>query len=443
LSSLYWQSVQLSTVALMSERNARPVLSLRLGAAIAAITAACDRQPSPAEILAAHLPPHPAASPTPDASDTGESPVAIDPPPPPGDLKGDIDAFSTLEACVQSHARLDPLIGDAVEAIGYDTLVRDACTVVGAAKAGDARRCAAIEVTALRDRCVVTVAELAEKPDICPWQNPDRPLRGRDAACVAIASRDPRLCAGALEEDERATCTAVTAHDLAPCAKLARAADRLHCERAAARWRAVIAAAPAKAAFSVAGELHLETLAGGAGTDVDFGRELGRGLVLQEQRGASRLAIGDAHDEGLDRLAAPMDRHDTVFVDLVVPAAGPGGNDANGRSVRIERLEATIRAIPYSLLTSARTASAGDSALGAKVISLEHVRGGRVELSIEGTFGEGPRASKGRLRIATFVRDVVGAADIYAPSSFSPPPLPQDRPAGAHPVALDAGGREP
>jgi hypothetical protein len=258
---------------------------------------------------------------------------------------------------------------------------------------------------------------------------------------LAIASRDPRLCAGAVEEDERATCIAITGHEPAACAKLARAPDRLHCERGAARWRTVVAAAPARTALGVVGELHLESSAGGPPTDVDFGSELRQGLVLQEQLGGSRLAIGAPPGEGPDRFASPTDRHDDVSVELVVapaaPSRKPSGDDL--RPVRIERIDVTVRGVFHSLVASARTASAGDSALSAKVVSFERVRGGRVDISIEGTFGDGARAPKGRLRIATFVRDVVGPADVYSPRS----PFAADRTDEGRAVALDAGKREP
>jgi hypothetical protein len=434
LSSLYWQSVQLSTIVMRGRVPPLRVL-LAIGIAVASL-AACDRQPSVAELLPAHPPPAVPAAPIADASDPG-SPVATDPPPPAGDLKGDIDAFTTLDDCVRSHSHLDPLIGDAVEAIGYDTLIRDACTVVAAAKGGDARRCNAIDVSALRERCVSTVAELAEKPDTCPWHDPDRPLLGRDAACVAIASRDPRLCAAAAEEVDRATCVAVAGHDVAACAKLARSSDRLHCGRAAERWRTSISRAPSKSTSASEGTLHLETLYGGPGVDVDFARELAGGVVLEELRTAARLAFGRPRGESPDRLVPPMDRHDEVALELAVPPSDP--NRSVVRLVRIERFDVVVRGVLYSLVAAPRSAGAGDSSLSAKVTSFERTRGGRIELSIEGLFGEGPHATKGRMRISTFVRDVVRPADVYGPSSN----LSAQRSDADRAVALDAGSAQP
>jgi hypothetical protein len=92
--------------------------------------------------------------------DAGDLEPALDPPAPPGDLKTELDEFTTVDACVQQRARLDPLVGDALDAIGYDTFLRDACRMLDAAKAQDDRRCEAIDASILRERCKATVAEI-------------------------------------------------------------------------------------------------------------------------------------------------------------------------------------------------------------------------------------------------------------------------------------------
>jgi hypothetical protein len=68
---------------------------------------------------------------SPDA-DGGES-ASADPPALAGDLGADIEGFTTVDACVAAHAGVDPLVGDALEGIGYDTLLRDACRALEAA----------------------------------------------------------------------------------------------------------------------------------------------------------------------------------------------------------------------------------------------------------------------------------------------------------------------
>src|ERR1700716_2985951 len=49
--------------------------------------------------------------------DAGDLEPTADPLAPPGDLKAELDQFTTVDACVQQRARLDPLVGDAPEAI--------------------------------------------------------------------------------------------------------------------------------------------------------------------------------------------------------------------------------------------------------------------------------------------------------------------------------------
>src|SRR5262249_3239300 len=73
--------------------------------------------------------------------------------PPSGDLRSDIESFTTLDACVRARATVDPLLGDAIEALGYDTLTRDACRILQALKAKNTEACRPIASSALRNRC--------------------------------------------------------------------------------------------------------------------------------------------------------------------------------------------------------------------------------------------------------------------------------------------------
>src|SRR5215475_8769451 len=77
------------------------------------------------------VPTEPSASPIPaaslvnliDASVLGEP---TDPPAPAGDLKLELERFVNVDTCVTERAKIDPLIGDALGAIGYETFLRDA-----------------------------------------------------------------------------------------------------------------------------------------------------------------------------------------------------------------------------------------------------------------------------------------------------------------------------
>ena len=66
-----------------------------------------------------------------------------DPAAPGGDLQRDLAEFTTLDACVHAHRVTDPVLADAVDALGYDTLVRDACRILQALKSKDGKFCSA------------------------------------------------------------------------------------------------------------------------------------------------------------------------------------------------------------------------------------------------------------------------------------------------------------
>src|SRR5580692_11052848 len=108
------------------------------------------------------------------AVDASDFEPKLDPVAPPGDLHAEMESFTTVEACVQQRAHIDPMLGDALEAIGYDTFFADACRVVDAAKAGDAKRCLGIATSALRMHCRAAVAQLRATPNACPWTQPSR-----------------------------------------------------------------------------------------------------------------------------------------------------------------------------------------------------------------------------------------------------------------------------
>src|SRR4051812_28373985 len=101
---------------------------------LAASIAGCDNPPKPAPPPAPSVAP---ASPSTIASvlglDAGVFVDTSDPPAPAGDLKADLDRFVNVETCVKERANVDPLVGDGLRAIGYDTFLRDACRLLEAA----------------------------------------------------------------------------------------------------------------------------------------------------------------------------------------------------------------------------------------------------------------------------------------------------------------------
>ena len=391
-----------------------------VGLATAVIAcAACDEPDTPGRQRAG------AEAPAPIASlagllgvDAGELEGRVDPPAPAGDLKAEIERFTTVDTCVEERARLDPVLGDALEAIGYDTFLRDACRVMDATKANDASRCDAIDSSALATRCRATVAEVAGNPDACPWEIADRPARGRVPRCVAVATRDPRLCAAVTDELERATCEATLAQSEASCLKLRGHGPRARCTRDAARWRTVILAGAADSGAEplvIAGALHvtradvLDAATTAAGTlDVNLTPDLERGVTLVEERDGTRLVIGPLAETGLDFIAPSPHVRASLALEVTVPS-GPSMLEGAGArvSARIERVELLLPGRPPM------TTPGAHSTLVAKVDRLVRARGGAVKVVLDGDLDAAGSSWHLHAEEATFVRDIVRSRDVY------------------------------
>jgi hypothetical protein len=338
--------------------------------------------------------------------EAGELELRVDPPAAAGDLAGEIAAFTTVDACVDSHAHLDPLLGDALEAIGYDTFVRDACRVLDAAKARDPKRCDAIDASALRRQCTTTVAAVVGNADLCPWMVASRPALGRDASCLAIASRDPRLCAAEETSAARASCEAIARHDTASCTKLPLKADQARCKRDADRWRNVSVAASGpqprdSGSSAVEATLHVESAEdAGAPIDANLAPDLGRGLVVVTERGGDRFSVGPLSDSGVGFVAPSPHVQATLGLELFA--------SSDGKRVEVNRAELLVPGRSPVATPLAR------STLVAKVSKLGPARGGEVSLTVDGTIGDSSGTWRVHMQATTFVRDVVDAKDIYA-----------------------------
>jgi hypothetical protein len=334
--------------------------------------------------------------------DAGDLDPSTDPPAPPGDLKAELDQFTTVDACVRQRARLDPLVGDALEAIGYDTFLRDACRVLDAVTARDPKRCEKIDASLLRERCEATFAEIVGDPDACPWQISTRRERGRDAACVAIASREPRLCAAVETRLMATTCEAIAAHDAGPCDKLLSRGEQTRCTRDAQRWRGAIPAARTTGPPlpTCAGTLQVGGADREAAVESDIESDVAGGVVLLPQRNGTRLIIGPLSTAGPGFIASSPHVRATLALELLLPGKPPV-------QARLERVELLL---PGHLPLAT---PAVRSTLIAKIDKLEPVRGGEVKVSIRGEM-EGEGGSRHvQADITTFVRDIVNASAFY------------------------------
>ncbi|MGH7296434.1 MAG: hypothetical protein ACRELB_15960 [Polyangiaceae bacterium] len=369
-----------------------PPRALAIVSLVAAM-GACDRDAPPRR----EVPPAPVASVARALGlDAGDLEPPVDPPAPEGDFAAELAAFTTVDACVAQRAGLDPAVGDALEAIGYDTLVRDACRVLDAARSQNARRCASIDASSLRERCVALVAELASSPDDCPFEIPTRPERGRQPACLAIATHDARLCAAAFDAPSRVTCAALLSRDDSGCKHLALTSDQRRCARDEHRFAAVLPKAEAapQGALSSHGKA---TLAG-----EEAGVDLSRGIVVVEQIDGAHAVLGSFSEAMTSFLVPSPDAGATVGVELVVPL--------ELKKAHVERLVVERPGKPAT-----RIEGSAARALTVVVTKLEKRRGGAVEVTVDGKADEGTPV---HVEARTFVRDVVSARDLLGARGF-------------------------
>jgi hypothetical protein len=388
-----------------------------------------------------------------DAASVLESP--IDPPAPTGDLRGDIESFTTVDACVAQRAAVDPLVGDALHAIGYDTFLRDACRTLAAAKAKDPRECEAIDSQPLRGRCRTIVAVLQGDADACPLYVSVRPAMGRDPTCLAMASKDPRLCAAA-DPSDRPECEALAMRDPKPCDAILRDAERARCGRELARLatilpdpgearssfaaprgtltihprspgaRAILAAAaavdagdPAVALALLDGDADAPDAAsvvaadGGAGAateaadldaaapsdvTVDISMEIARGLVIVQQGDGAHVDVGTIREP-----------HPTIYANPPLARPHVGLSLVLGPTNRLSRTEHCELGLPNQ---ATRVSPGAPCSVDLVVERLAFARGGDARLKIHGVID----AYEFDMNVTTFVRDVI------RPAALTPKP---------------------
>ncbi len=327
---------------------------------------------------------------------SGISPL-VDPPRPAGDFKLDVESFTTIEDCMRDRAKLDPVVGDALENIGYDTFLRDACRVLEAAKTKDARRCTLIDASTLKARCNAVIAISTHDADACPRVGA-RPDRGRDPSCVAQATRSPVLCV-AVDRHDRSLCDAMLGKDDKACDSLLIDAERASCVRDVVRWRSTLAdgapqvtvVAPVKATLEVHGtEGHPDPKV----TSYDVTADLARGVVVVIEKNRSRMTIGETDDLSLSPQATnPMSSAKFGFKLLFGPDP----------SAPVE-LEGATLSVPGA---SSLACASNKCVLAVKIVKVDATRGGAVHLEIDGSVSGGTQAFKVHADIETFVRDTI------------------------------------
>jgi len=314
--------------------------------------------------------------------------VAVDPAPAAGDLKAELERFTTVEACVAERARLDPLVGDAIEALGYDTFLRDACRMLGAVKVKAIAGCLPIVASGLRERCETLVALAAGDASLCPMLSPSQTSLGRRPACLAAVTRDPRPCRGAI--GARTTCEAIASGDVGRCASARAGEDPSRCRREAVRVASLLGTQPSKAWPDATARLQV-TPRGSAPTPPKTSWDLSEGsagVVLVEIFDGTRLELG------AEREALADERGGRLRGGLVLPRAPEG-------VARIERLELQVP----DLLTLSCPSSRCEVQATAKREG--DGRGAALDVRVTGTAKNGDATYDVAFTLRTFVRDVV------------------------------------
>lgn len=406
------------------------VSKVRIGGVALAVFSAClhlgcddsAKRPIPLE------PPRPAAPASSIAEALGVDASALviepaDPPPPSGNLRDELEHFSTVDACVKERGRLDPILGDAMLAVGYETFTRDACRVLDALKAREAKRCNGITSGALERHCLSLVAIARQNPDECPWENERFKSSGRLPFCVAAAAHDPRLCAAELRAS-RVSCEALVQHDEKRCDVLLES-ERAECKRKAVRFQSLVEAPDSKLVPIPKPEATVSFTAIGdtkplAAPTADAALDVARGIVLTEERDGTHVLLGSLEYDSPTSLPSSAMRRARAAFEVVVDKVG---------TAKVSRAELDVPGDTPLLCPG--------TACDVRVIvkKLERVRGGAVSIEVAGKVGVSPKAFDVKWSGSTFVRDVASSAAAAGPSSvlfggskppatLAPPPSP-------------------
>jgi hypothetical protein len=324
-----------------------------------------------------------------------------DPPAPGGDLKHDLDTFANLDTCVRAHAVSDPVLADVVDALGYDTLVRDACRTLQALKARDGKLCEPIASSPVRQRCESQVAVLAGEPSLCPRLTGGM-TGARDPVCLARASRDERLCAAAATGD-RETCRALVFGRSNECGS-----DRA-CIRQVERFRSLLEKPARHTAFPA--RLHVE-LTGERGTSehleasFDLDEIAAAGAIARSSGDKVRLLVGTPRSARWPTSESPQAKPQ-LFLALTVPAKGSSALASHADAeagLLLGPTDLTLDLlVPKVGLLSGTLASDRRLVIEAGTLSA----GSPLRLTLTAKVNDAPRVFRLKIDLESFVRDGV------------------------------------
>lgn len=186
----------------------------RIAALVAVLVGACETRTAPSRRLPDAQAVRAPVRPTPGFERIAPSEGT---PRGPGTQDDPADASDRLARCIASVDQGTPaaLVG-ALAALDDRALVEDGCRLALAVEDGQPGWCSRVVYAPVRAACLRRAAIVARDAAACPRAVR---TRARDPLCVALAARDPRLCAAA-GATKRVVCTAAALHDPGRCSAL-------------------------------------------------------------------------------------------------------------------------------------------------------------------------------------------------------------------------------
>jgi hypothetical protein len=331
--------------------------------------------------------------------DASVADLDLDPPARAGSLAKDLEAFESVARCVETRAEIDPLLGDGLSNLGYDTFVHDACISLEAAKAKRTDLCHGVSASALRKGCERLVAVTARDPDACPRLADANAQAGREQECVAVALRDARFCAAVPSLNERAHCLALASALPAQCSGLAPGARR-RCERDLARMDSLLRPVVQEPAFPVVSAVlrigNAEGEEGAKQASNTLARIAERGVVLVVYPSYVEFQIGFELYEAQGSVASGPTQ---------LPHFSARVRVAKDARASLERLELDVPG-HATYLAPPSYAKCNVTAQVDK-LSDKPLRGASVQVALNGVVGVPPQQFKIALSLTSYVRDVV------------------------------------
>jgi hypothetical protein len=215
--------------------------------------------------------------------------------------------------------------------------------------------------------------------------------------CLAVATHDPRSCAGTVEA-EQLTCEALASGDASRCAK-GNSAHRSSCTRDLARLRTLLGERPAHDATAPRARIEIHGISGAkdpSPTSFDLSSSVAGGAVIAaEAMGGAGIELARDLDSTL-RLPTRMERS-RLSATVVFEAGGP----------KLTKLDVTAPGVPEL------TCPSPHCNLNVAMPKADPLRGAPLTATIAGTVETITGTYRLNVQIDTFVRDVVGRMAIY------------------------------